>query len=64
MLFNDVGDDNCTVFHTFPSEVYEKAGFRINFFKYVEQLFRKLPVLFRASDPSTYAQKIIFSRRL
>jgi hypothetical protein len=32
--------------------------------KYVVQLLRKLPVLFRASDTSTYAQKIVFSRRL
>jgi hypothetical protein len=35
----------------------------ISFFKYVVQLFIKLPVSFRASDTSTYAQKIIFSRR-
>ena len=64
-VLKDVGDDNRALFYTFSSEVSEKHGFRNNyfFFKYVVQLLRKLPVLFRASDTSTYAQKIIFSRR-
>jgi hypothetical protein len=62
----DVGDDNLALFYTFSSEVSEKPGFRNNYFfsKYVVQLLRKLPVLFRASDTSTYAQKMVFNRRL
>ena len=60
-----VGVDNWALFYTFSSEVSEKPGFRNIFFsKYVVQLLRKVPVLFRASDTSTYAQKMVFSRRL
>ena len=61
----DVGVDNWALFYTFSSEVSEKPGFRNNYFfsKYVVQLVRKVPVLFRASDTSTYAQKMVFSRR-
>ena len=59
-----MGDDNWAIFYTFSSEVSEKPGFRNNYFfsKYVVQLLRKVPVLFRASDTSTYAKKMVFSK--
>ena len=60
--FKDVSDDNWAPFYTFPSEVSAKPGFINNCFysKYVIQLLRKVPVLFRASDTSTNAQKNCF----
>ena len=65
MAFKDVGDNNWALFFTFSSGVSEKPSCRNNYFfsKYVVQLLRKWPVLFRASDTSTYAQNMIFSRR-
>ena len=63
ICFKGVGVDNWALFTHFQVKFMSNLASEIFFSKYVVQHLRTLPVLFRASDTSTYAPKMVFSRR-